>query len=393
MRNMTAAIEFGTSKIICVIGRARSAGRFEVLGAGVAPYEGIRDGRWAAPSDVEEAVAKALDIAEKKVRRRVKEVYVSVPGTFCRVVCENGYVPVKSGVVTVQDIEKLIDDAEDFFVDTKYAIASSTPVYFLQDDENHYIDVVGNRTQSLRGRVSFVLARKQFIKDAEEILRHLGVRVLAFIPEPLAESLFLVPSDERDISAVLINIGCYDTNVTVVYGDAIVYNKTIHAGGVHIASDLSIVLNISVDMAEKIKRRFSFGLETNGSKLYDYVKNEAGRLEKFSHTLVSEVIEARVEHLCQLITGVLEQSPLPIVRRTRIYMSGGGIAMMKGARDILEKQLKRQVRISHVDAPQLSTPNYYTALALLDYVFESHYFGEGDGGKSLLSRLSDKMYE
>ena len=393
MRNMTAAIEFGTSKIICVIGRARSAGRFEVMGAGVAPYEGIRNGRWVAPSDIEDAVAKALDIAERKVRSRVKEVFVSVPGTFCRVVCENGYVPVKSGVVTVQDIEKLIDDAEDFYVDSKYSIVSSTPVYFIQDDAHHYADVVGNRTNSLQGRISFVLARKQYIKHTEEMLRHLGVRILAFIPEPLAESLFLVPGEERDISAVLLNIGAYDTNVTVVYGDAIVYNKTIHAGGMHVASDLSIVLNMNVDMAEQIKKRFSFGLENTGAKLHDYAKNEEGRLEKFSHTLVSEVIEARVEHLCQLITCVMEQSPLPIARRTRIYLSGGGLAMMKGARDILEKRLKRQVRISRVDAPQLATPNYYTALALLDYVFESNYFGEGDGGKSLLSRLSDKMYD
>lgn len=67
--------------------------------------------------------------------------------------------------------------------------------------------------------------------------------------------------------------------------------------------------------------------------------------------------------------------------------------MMKGARDMLQSRLKRQVRLPGVEAPQLSTPNYYTALALLDYVFESDYFDEGYNGKSLLKKLSNKMYD
>jgi cell division protein FtsA len=309
------------------------------------------------------------------------------------VVCENGDVPVKTGVVTKEDIERLIDASENFYVDAKYTIITSTPVYYLLDDNNHYIDVIGNRASVLRGRIAFVLARKQYIDNVTSVMERLGVRISAFVPETLAESLFLVPCEERDISAVLLNIGYYDTNVTVVYGDAIVYNKTIHAGGMHVANDLSLVLNMDVDMAEQIKKRHSFGLENTGSKLYDYAKNQMGRMEKFDHALVSEVIDARVEHICNLISGVLEQSPLPIVRRTRIYLSGGGLALMKGAQDILERNLKRQVRIPHVDAPQLSTPNYFVALALLDYVFESHCFGEGNGDKSLISRLSDKMYD
>ena len=70
MRNITAAIEFGTSKIVCVIGREKSVGRFEVLGSGESKYEGFRQGRWVRPSNVEEAAAKALMIAEKKARKK-----------------------------------------------------------------------------------------------------------------------------------------------------------------------------------------------------------------------------------------------------------------------------------------------------------------------------------
>ncbi len=393
MKNVTAAIEFGTSKVMCVIGREKSIGRFEVLGAGEAKYEGIKNGRWLKPSNVEEAAAKALDIAERKARKRVKEVFVGVPGVFSKVVCCDGFIDIKSGRVTENDIERLIEEVERNYDDSLYTVVNSTPVYFVLEDGNHYIDVLGCETGELHGLISLVFAKNEFIEDATALLESLGVKITAFIPEVLAESLFLVPTEERDCSAVLLNVGYYDTNVTVVYGDAIVYNKTIHAGGMHIANDLSIVMNMDVDTAEQIKKRYSFGLENTGAKLYDYAKRSNGRLERYSHTMISEVIDARVEHMCMLITSAFELSPLNVARRTRIFLSGGGITMMKGIKDTLEKLLKRQVRISIIEAPQLSTPNYYTILALVDYVFESRYHHKGLDGLSLLGRLSEKMFD
>ncbi len=393
MRNITAAVEFGTSKVICIIGRARSIGRFEVLSSGVARYEGIKGGRWQKPENVEDAAAKALYIAEKKARKRVKEAYVSIPGIFCKVVCQDGYASVNSGCVTETDIENFMRSAEELCDDPKHSIVSAMPVYFMLDDGARYIDVVGSRSSELHGKVSFILAKKQYIEDIKHVLDTAGVKVKGFIPEILAESLFLVPPEERDASAVLLNVGFYDTNVSVVYGDAVVFNRTIHAGGMHVTNDLSLVLNINLDMAEQIKKQYCFGLENTGTKLYDYARPKDGRVERFSHSLVTEIIEARVEHLCGLISEAFEHSPISIARRTRIFLSGGGLAMMKGARDMLEQQLKRQVRVTKIEAPQLSTPNFYSALALLDYVFEGEYFCEAHGVKSVLKRLSEKMYD
>ena len=393
MKNTAAAIEFGTSKIICVIGQARSIGRFEVLGSGIARYEGIKGGRWVKPSGVEEAVAKAIYLAEKRAKRRIKDIYVGVPGASTRVVCQDGYTSVKTGQITAQDVEALIGDANLFSDDPRFEMVSATPVYFSLDGAGPNIDVIGSPAAELSGKVSFIFAGRQYIEDAADILENLGVRVKGYIPETLAESLFLVPVEERDASAVLLNVGYYDTNVTVVYGDAIVYNKTIPAGGMQLANDLALVMNVDVDTAEQIKKRYCFGLENTGSKEYDYAKQKSGRMERFSHALIAEIIDARVEHLCALIVQALEQSPLTIARRTRIFLSGGGLAMMRGAREMLQNLLKRQVRLPGVEAPQLSTPNYFTALALLDYVFESDYFDEGYDGKSVLKRLSDKLYD
>lgn len=392
MKNVTAAIEFGTSKVLCVVGRERSGGRFEVLGAGEVKYEGIKNGQWLHPSNVEDTVAKAIELAEKQARKRVKEIFVGVPGAFCKVVCQEGRVAVETGRVSDSDVERLIEDAESVFDDNRYTVVNSTPVYYIFGDGNHYIDALGAVTKELNGLVSMVFARKEFIEDVTGLFESLGIRLRAFVPDILAESLFIVSPDERDCSAVLLNVGYYDTNVTVVYGDAIVYNKTIHAGGMHIANDLSIVMSTTIDLAEQLKKRYCFGLGNTGAKLYDYAKQKSGRVERFPHNMVADIIEARVEHLCILIRRALEQSPLTIARRTRIFLSGGGLSMMKGSKQVLEQHLKRQVRIPGIEAPQLSTPNCYTALALLDYVFEARCHSSQPSGLVLFEKFTEKMF-
>ncbi len=392
MRNVTAAIELGTSKVICAVGRKRSAGRFEVLGSGEAKYEGIKNGQWLNPSNVEDAVAKAVLFAEKRARKRIKEAFVGVPGTFCKVVCQEGCVPVDTGQVTDMHIKMLMENAESDYDRSRYCVINSTPVYFALEDGNYYIDALGEITTQLFGMVSMVFAKNEYIEDITQVMSSLNIKVNAFVPDVLAESMFLVPVAERDSSAVLLNIGYYDTNVTVVYGDAIVYNKTIHSGGMHIANDLALVLNMSTDMAEQIKKRYSFGLESSGAKLYDYAKQKSGKLERFAHSLVSEIIDARVEHLCMLICAALEQSPLPVARRPRVFLSGGGLSMIKGAKQMLQKHLKRQVRIPRIDAPQLSMPNYYTALALLDYVFDARTQTYADANIAVGGRFIQRSF-
>ena len=73
MKNISAAIEFGTSKIICVIGRQKSNGSFEVLGSGMAPYEGIKKKNWINPAGVPAALMRAVEKAEKTIQGSVEK--------------------------------------------------------------------------------------------------------------------------------------------------------------------------------------------------------------------------------------------------------------------------------------------------------------------------------
>ena len=83
VKSMAAAIEFGTSKIVTVVGEGNGEGPAQLLGFGVVPYDGYSDAHWnASDEDVDQAILKSVREAELSSGREIKEIYVGVPGDF-----------------------------------------------------------------------------------------------------------------------------------------------------------------------------------------------------------------------------------------------------------------------------------------------------------------------
>ena len=58
-------------------------------------------------------------------------------------------------------------------------------------------------------------------------------------------------------------------------------------------------------------------------------------------------------------------------RGTPIYLTGGGIALMRGSCEFLEKKLNMRVRVNMPWMPRLSSPNYASAFAVMRYAMNA----------------------
>ena len=74
---LIAALDVGTSKIACIIGRAESGG-LRVLGAALHESHGIRAGAVTGLDLAEESIREAVDAAEKHADHRIQDVILSV---------------------------------------------------------------------------------------------------------------------------------------------------------------------------------------------------------------------------------------------------------------------------------------------------------------------------
>ena len=57
--------------------------------------------------------------------------------------------------------------------------------------------------------------------------------------------------------------------------------------------------------------------------------------------------------------------------RSQVYLTGGGVALMRGAREYLSGKIGRPVKVTAAKSSKMNSPVYSSALGLADLIFDS----------------------
>ncbi len=371
MRTTVAAIDFGTNKIVALVAETSGRQRCDIVGAGIAPYDGFAQGQWNVPAKVNDAIAKAVREAETQSHTHIREINVGVPGEFTRVLTVEAKVDLQGADphVTMHDIEEVFTKATNDLGKTPGTVIHRSPAWFAVDDGKKTLEPMGLRGYELRAMVTFVVADQFFLDDVNERFRSLNVVVNGCFSTATGQAMLYVPDEERDHTAVLIDVGYLNTEVMAVQGDALIFHKVIPIGGGMIAADLAYGLEISLENAELIKRNYTFGLSTGQSKFDSTDKD--GKPVSFDREKVKEILEARVDEIADQIKDAIAASGVKLGEWSNMYLTGGGLSFNRGGREYLSGKLGKPVKDLPRKAVKLSSPAYSSALGLLDLIIDT----------------------
>ncbi|MDR3086148.1 MAG: hypothetical protein LBU47_07540, partial [Christensenellaceae bacterium] len=178
-------------------------------------------------------------------------------------------------------------------------------------------------------------------------------------------ALMLVPPEERDRIAVLVDVGYLNTEILFVRGDALVYHEVFGLGGGHITADLAYGLKFTMEMAEELKRKFAFGAGQDLS-----ATDSSGREVHVSREKAAEIILPRAEEIAEEAQKIIDSAGIRLDSRSAFYLTGGGL-MMRGNREYVSNIFERSVKTPQPMAVKLNSPMYSAALGLLELVYES----------------------
>lgn len=385
MKKATAVLDFGTSKVLVLLAEESAYQKVTITSAGMAQYDGFMNGEWNAPSEVSDAIASAVEAAENKVGTHIKEVYVGVPGEFVRVYVIESSVALQGAdpKVTSADVEKLQRQATEMLDRPTGVIIHRSPAWFKVDGEQKTLEPVDQKGSTLEGMIGFVLADQFFINDVTERLKELGIEVRGFFSTSVGEAMQMIPFEERDHTAILVDVGYLSTEVMAVEGDALIWQKVLPVGGAHITLDLTYGLEKPFDMCEKIKRAYTFNAPKNTQI---EVQGENGQMESFSGEQVSMIIDARVDEMLEMIDDAIKKSGIRLGNWSNVYFTGGGLMPMAGARVYAAGKLSRNVREAAAKTVKLKPAQIYASgSGLLELVYNTIEQEEQDEG--LLDRI------
>jgi cell division protein FtsA len=392
----------GTTKICVVISAPRPGGGLDVVGVGSAPSRGLRRGVVVNIESTVEAIKQAVSDAELQAGVEVANVYAGIAGGHIRGANSRGVVAVsgKEREVTSADVDRVIDAARAINLPPDREIIHVLPQTFVVDDQDGVREPIGMSGVRLEAEVHIVTGAVTSVQNVIRSVNRAGLGVHDIVLEPLASAEAVLLSDEKELGAVLIDIGGGTTDVALVREGAIWYTVSLPLGGDHITNDIAIGLRTPLADAEDLKRRYacaSTALVPAEETIS--VPSVGGRkARQLSRQVLSEIVQPRVAEVFSLVARDLAKAGFQDSATAGVVVTGG-TSLMEGVAEVAESVFEQPVRrgVPHDVgglADVVRSPIYSTAVGLALYgarrQAEGHTAAEA-AGQSWMMRLFRRL--
>lgn len=354
-------LDFGSGKITCMAAtKVNDKGEFVIRAVGQAAYNGFDGDAWYEPETIKDRVEQAISQVEVKMKAKVKEVFVGVPGAFCAEVTGEATVAFHSKKkIDEVDIQDIIDKADIYKCESGYTPLGGKPVYFVLDGALKMVNPVGFIASRLMGIVSFSYMKNYFRDSVSQALRKIGIGKITYINTCEAQASYISHTMFGDNFSVVIDIGHITTNVMLCGGNGLLFERTFALGSGYFASDLCQVLGCDFKFAMMALEKVNLNLEVQSGDAYSL---NGKMIDAFQ---ANEVIRARIGQIAEYVIKSFRYCDKEIPLDTPIVLTGGGLAYLRGGADCLSVHLGKKVRLYDSFNAQTKRNEYTSCYGLI----------------------------
>jgi cell division protein FtsA len=362
-RDIVIGLDVGTSAVKIMVAENQpsrdvsrgdlsgSLNELHVLAAVQKPSAGLRRGYVTDPEAAAEAIKNAAKEAERISNAAIKHAYIAIDGIKLEASRAKGTVMVSraDGEISESDIKRAITQAESNLGGlANRTIIHRLPVFYKIDGEIILGQAIGTKGEKLEADALFITCLNQHLDGLVKSMEIADIAIDDIIAEPLAASYASLNKRQKEVGAVLVDIGAETTSLAVFEEGNILSLAVFPFGSTHITNDIALGLRISLEEAEQLK--------------FGYISDNQKRK-------LSDIIEARLDDIFELIENHLKKIGRSGLLPAGAVLIGGG-ANLAGIENFAEKSLKLPVKMGTPVVPlkihdkQIANPKWLTALGL-----------------------------
>ncbi len=365
-----AGLDIGSAKITTIIATLGDEGKISVIGVSSVPSKGIKKGVVVDIDEAVEAIAKSLEGAERMAGYAVSSAYVLVNGTHISSLNSHGVVAVahQEGEISPSDVQRVTEAAQAISIPSSREIIHVIPRGFIVDSQDGIRDPVGMSGIRLEVETNIISGSTTVMRNLVKCVQQVGVDVEDLIFGGVAASHAVMTDTEKELGAVLADIGGGTADVLVFEDGSPAYAAVLPVGGQNITNDLAIGLRTSLEDAEKIKEKMqNLPSEDRGTQLD--VSDLGLGTDTIALKELDEIIEARLQEIFSLISLEIKKSGFAGKLPAGIVVCGGA-ANTVGVEKLAKKVLKMPVRIGEPRGAsglieEVSGPAFAASIGLL----------------------------
>ena len=370
--DIIVGIDVGTSKISTVVGEVNNFNQIEIICMTKAKCSGIKKGKIINDDEVAMSIAKTINDAEDEANLRINSAYVTIPGKYVTIVQNSVIKEIKDKFVGIssRDVNSALMLVKDIDLPDNKTIIDIVPENFILEDGQVVSDPIGAFSSSFTLNAEILIADKDYVRQLHQIFKKADLEIDGIIPNTLAQRNLILDNNELNDNIMLLDIGAGNTDIGIFSGNKFVYTDTIPLGGDSITNDIALVLDISVEEADKLKKQYGLALKSFIDNDNDVILNTCNGITK-TRTIKSsqliEIIEARIEEIFSLVNKeVISQGIKSKINN--VILTGQGITNISKS-DVAGKiALNIPVKMSTGRLISTVKPSFRTAYSLVRYI-------------------------
>ena len=370
--DIIVGIDIGASKVCTVIGEVNNFGQIETICSASSKCNGLKKGKIIDEEEIAFSISKTIQDAEEEANLKINSAYVTIPGKYVTIVQNNIVKEIKDKYagISIKDVQAAITQVKDIEIPDGKAIIDIVPDEIILDNGKVVTDPVGSLSSTITINAQIILADKGYARQLANIFKKAGLEIDSMVPTTLAERNLVLDNNELHDNIMLLDIGAGTTDIGVFEGSKFIYTNTIPLGGNNITNDISIVLNISDEEANKLKKQYGLALKSfidNDNEIVLNTCKDDSKNKVIKSSELIEIIEARIEEIFSIVNKDITNQGIKS-RINNVILTGQGISNINKS-DVAGKIiLNIPVKISTGRLISTVKPHYRTSYALVRYI-------------------------
>lgn len=370
--DIIVGIDIGTTKVCTVVGEVNNFGQIETISSTSYKCSGLKKGKIINEDEISLSIAKTIKDAEDETNLKINSAYVTIPGKYVTIVQNSIVKDVKdkySGI-SMKDVQGAISQIKDIEVPESQALVDIVLDKIVLENGTVVTDPVGSISSSFTMNAQIILAQREYVRKLTSIFKKAGLEIDGIVPTTLAERNLVLDTNELHDNIMLLDIGAGNIDIGVFEGQTFIYTNSIPVGGDNITNDIALVLNISEEEADKLKRQYGLALKSFIDNDNDIILNTCKDTTKnkiIKSSELIEIIEARIEEMFSIINKYITNQGIK-QKINNVILTGQGIVNINKS-DVAGKiNLNIPVKISTGRAISTVKPSFRTSYALVRYI-------------------------
>src|SRR6476661_3425677 len=222
---LVAALDVGTSKIACLIGRLKPrptqdvlrlrTHSVDVIGFGHTLARGMKAGTVIDLAEAEAAVRQCADLAERTARMQLDSVIVSVSAGRPTSELISASIEIAGAAISERDIDRVLTAGSRHSARAGRAVLHSLPIGYVLDHARGVRDPRGMLAREFGIDMHVVTADGSAARNLMLAVERCHLAVEAMVTSPYVAGLSALADDEAELGAAVIEMGAGTTTIAV----------------------------------------------------------------------------------------------------------------------------------------------------------------------------------